>query len=368
MTGATQFEWGLWARQIGAIMRLEMKKTFFAKRGLWIYILAAAPALLFFAYTLAQKNRAEHAADLASIKAEQTEAIQIKMTADDVREILGRPYARFKYMDPDLPRSRRRDPDAMIEVLMYSDGKANYEYRFRQGQLYNVNVRTQRLLTDDNTVFATIFQLFYLRLAIFFGCVGVFMNLFRGEMIDKSLHFYLLAPIRREVLLIGKYCAGLLATVVIFGMSTAFQLWSVYGSLTAAQSTEFWSRSGASTLSAYMGVTVLACVGYGAVFLVAGLIWRNPIIPAATLLVWEGANIFLPATLKRISIIHYLQSLCPIPASPSGTIEGPLRLLVSITEPTAAPIAIAGLLTVTVAVLVLGAWQARRLEINYSTE
>ena len=35
-------------------------------------------------------------------------------------------------------------------------------------------------------------------------------------MIDKSLHFYLLAPIRREVLLVGKYLAGLIATVVIF--------------------------------------------------------------------------------------------------------------------------------------------------------
>jgi len=271
-------------------------------------------------------------------------------------------------MDPDLPRARRRDPDAMLEVLLYSNGKSEYRYRFREGKLDDVEVRSQRLLNDDNTVFATIFQLFYLRLAIFFGCVGVFMNLFRGEMIDKSLHFYLLAPIRREVLLVGKYCAGLLATVVIFGASTAIQLWSVFGSLSEAQSTEFWTRSGASTLAAYMGVTVLACVGYGAVFLAAGLIWRNPIIPAASLLVWEGANIFLPATLKKISIIHYLQSLCPVPASPSGDVSAPLRLLVSITEPTAAPIAIGGLLAVTVVVLLIGAWQARRLEINYSTE
>ena len=368
MNGVKKYEWGLWARQIGAIMRLEMRKTFFAKRGLWVYLLAAAPALLFFAYTMVQKGRAAGMAARASITTEQANQVKEKMTPDEVRGVLGRPHSRFTHMDPDKPRSRRRDPDAMIEVMQYSDGKSDYVYRFKEGKLFRTDVYNTRTLTDDNVVYATIFQLFYLRLAIFFGCVGVFMNLFRGELIDKSLHFYLLAPIRREVLLAGKYCAGLLATGVIFGVSTIIQLWTVYGSMPAAQSAEFWERSGASTLFAYVGVTALACMGYGAVFLVAGLIWRNPIIPAATLLVWEGANIFLPATLKKISIIHYLQSLCPIPASPSGSVEGPLKLLISITEPTAAPIAIGGLLIVTAGVLVLGAWQARRLEINYSTE
>ena len=42
------------------------------------------------------------------------------------------------------------------------------------------------------------------------------MNLFRGEMLDKTLHYWFLAPARREVLLAGKYLAGLIAAVVIF--------------------------------------------------------------------------------------------------------------------------------------------------------
>src|SRR6185437_16112079 len=88
-----------------------------------------------------------------------------------------------------------------------------------------VNVRGRVTLQDETQVFATVFQFFYLRLAIFFGCVAIFLNLFRGEMIDKSLHFYLLAPIRREILLIGKFLAGLIATVAIFTVSTALQLW-----------------------------------------------------------------------------------------------------------------------------------------------
>ena len=92
-------------------------------------------------------------------------------------------------------------------------------------ELQGISERTRPGLPQDSLIFATVFQFFFLRLAIFFGCVGIFTNLFRGELIDKSLHFYLLAPIRREVLVVGKYLAGLIATVVIFTTSTALQLW-----------------------------------------------------------------------------------------------------------------------------------------------
>ena len=49
------------------------------------------------------------------------------------------------------------------------------------------------------------------------------MNLFRGEILDRSLHFYFLAPIRREVLMVGKFLAGLLATCTIFVTSELLQ-------------------------------------------------------------------------------------------------------------------------------------------------
>ena len=68
----------------------------------------------------------------------------------------------------------------------------------------------------------------------------------------------------------------------------------------------------------YLGVTVLACVGYGAFFLVAGMLFRNPILPAAAILIWEGINPFLPAVLKQFSVIYYLKSLCPVDI-PSST-------------------------------------------------
>ena len=43
----------LWCTQVLAIIRLEMKKTFFARRGLWVYLLAFAPLLLFVSHSIA---------------------------------------------------------------------------------------------------------------------------------------------------------------------------------------------------------------------------------------------------------------------------------------------------------------------------
>ena len=52
-------------------------------------------------------------------------------------------------------------------------------------------------------------------------------------------------------------------------------------------------------------MTALACAGYGSVFLAVGLLYRNPIIPAAIVLVWESANVFVPPGLKTLSVIYY---------------------------------------------------------------
>jgi hypothetical protein len=51
--------WPLWLAQIRAVVRLEMKKTFFSRRGLWVYLLALAPVLLFLGRTIDVTRRAD---------------------------------------------------------------------------------------------------------------------------------------------------------------------------------------------------------------------------------------------------------------------------------------------------------------------
>jgi ABC-type transport system involved in multi-copper enzyme maturation permease subunit len=278
------------------------------------------------------------------------------LTTEDVIKEVGEPRMRRSF------ERRRRQP---IVIMSYTDGQDDYTFTFVDNELRGVTRRDRPNLQQDTLIFATVFQFFYLRLAIFFGCVGIFMNLFRGEMIDKSLHFYLLAPIRREVLLVGKYLAGLIATVVIFTTSTALQLWML---LLPYDASAYLHGAGWHHIWAYLGVTALACMGYGSVFLAAGLLFRNPIIPAATVLLWESANLFLPAVLKKISVIFYLQSLCPVVAPPEKDMNALLALLVSSAEATPAGWAIAGLVALTLVILVVASLQARKLEINYGTD
>jgi ABC-type transport system involved in multi-copper enzyme maturation permease subunit len=216
---------------------------------------------------------------------------------------------------------------------------------------------------EDLMIFAGVFQLFTLRLAVFFGCVAVFMNLFRGEVIEKSLHYYFLAPVRREVLVAGKYLAGFIAASAVFGLSTLLSYTITLNHLATTQMRmlvpDAWGH-----LWAYVGVTVLACAGYGAVFLILGLLFRNPIIPTAAVLLWESIIVFMPAFLKKISVIFYLESLCPVRV-PFG---GPGAIFAITADPTPAYFAIPGLVLLVAVVIYLAATRIRRMEIRYGTE
>ena len=214
-------------------------------------------------------------------------------------------------------------------------------------------------------IFAGIFQYFYLRLAIFFGCLGIFMYLFRGEMSNRTLHFWFLAPARREVLLAGKYAAGLIASAVIFGGGALLTLAAMLWPHDAVEVQAYWNAGGMGHVFWYAAAAALGCVGYGSVFLAVGLYVRNPIIPAAVLLAWEGVNGILPHALQKMSILYYLQSLCPVPAPMDDDAPTLIRLLAAPAAPASRPGAILGLLLLTAFVLWIAGLAVRRMQISY---
>ena len=278
MNPTSHRNWSLWAGQIAAILRLEVRKNFIGRRAILIYLLAGAPILLMAALS-------------AQISWEQS----------------------------------------------------------RNNNIGEVNI-----------VFANLYEGLILRTIVFFGCAWIFMNLFRGEVVDRSLHYYFLSPLRREVLVCGKYLSGLVASMVLFGISTAGSLLFLYIGLGSAGASYFADGPGKGQAFAYLGITVLGCIGYGAAFMLIGLFFRNPIIPALLIYGWEFINFLLPPVLKKISVIHYLHSLSPVPVP-----EGPFAM---VAEPTPAYLSIPGLLIVTAAVLALASYQIRRMEINYGGE
>ncbi len=274
-------EWSLWLRQIRAILRIEVKKNFWGRRAILIYLLAAIPVFL----------------------------------------------------------------TALLTVVD-SEGTADIRQNW----------------TGAQEVFAAIiYWSLILQTVVYFGCAWIFMNLFRGEIVDKSLHYYFLCALRRETLVAGKYISGLISSTVLFTMTTVASLFFLYYARGYPANVDYlFDGPGLKQCLAYIGVTILACVGYGAVFMVIGLLFRNPIIPALLAYGWEWINFLLPPLLKKISVIHYLRSLSPIPVS-----EGPLATVV---DPTPAWISIPSMIAFTAIVLTLAGARIRKMEIKYGAE
>jgi len=274
-------------RQIGGVLRLELRKSFLSKRGWWIYMLALGPIAL-----------------------------------------------------------------ALIHWLVFGSATAKV-------------IESRRHMThslgEDSLVFAALFMFYYLRAGIFFGCMGIFSNLFRGEMLEKTLHYYFLTPMRRELLVAGKYLAGLIVALVIFVGSTAISFLLLGEHFGPAWTDYLFHGPGLRQLGAYMLVAALACIGYGAVFLMCGLFFKNPMIPAAVVWVWENLEPFLPAVLKKISVIFYLKNLCPVEVP----IPPPFNVIVVEADPSPFWIAVPGLLLVAGILLVYSGISARQTEINY---
>src|SRR5438067_8521376 len=132
----------LWLRQIGAIMRLDLKKNFFGKRSLLVYLLAAMPIGLL----------------------------------------------------------------VLVEIV-------------------NPLGRTSNQLFSIYSIF---YNSMILRTVIFFGCAWIFMNLFRGELVDRSLHYYFLSAVGREVLVVGKYFSGLVTSIILFTGITVISMLLLY--------------------------------------------------------------------------------------------------------------------------------------------
>ena len=503
------------ARQAWTIAKVELRRVFFARRGLWVYALALLPSLIFFGHGVAAKIRADDLAQHGTIAPALLDSVQEGEALDEVRKRLGKPaeerwsvrsrrerqetgnagttshvidppvearYVRlnitrpshdgqpvariyeFEVYGPDgpdnlalgrpatgsLPSSLDQGPekavngsvaggesdrwssmdrplflqvdlgagrpvsrfvvkhasaggeseesdtrDFNIQVstdgkffttvesssgaglveerteyrdLVYFDGRRDARFLFVDGKVERRDVGRLLNFEEDRTIFAGIFQFFYLRLAVFFGCLGIFIYLFRGEMTDRTLHYWFLAPARREVLLAGKYAAGLIAAAVIFGGGALLAFAAMIWPHDPVQIQAYWNAGGMGHAFWYGATAALGCVGYGSVFLALGLYVRNPIVPAAVVLAWEGVNGILPHALQKMSILYYLQSLSPVPAPVDADTPTLIRLLAAPAAPASRPGAVLGLALLTAFVLWIAARAVRRMQISYGSD
>ena len=219
-------------------------------------------------------------------------------------------------------------------------------------------------LENDTQVLAGIVQLYYLRLGIFFACMAIFTWLFRGEMVERTLHYQLLVPVRREVLVVGKFLAGAIIAIALFEMAVLACFYLMYSRFGSAGKSYVFDGPGVGQLGSYLLVTALACLGYGAVFLAFSLLFKNPIIPGVVIMGWEAVAPIFPAWAQSLSVTFYLKHLCPV----SLPIRGPLAIFTIVAEPVSPFMAVLGLLFLTIAILALSCFLIHRMEITYTAE
>jgi ABC-type transport system involved in multi-copper enzyme maturation permease subunit len=219
-------------------------------------------------------------------------------------------------------------------------------------------------LAEDTQVLAGIIQLYYVRLGIFFACMGIFTWLFRGEMVQRTLHYQFLVPVRKEVLVVGKFLAGAIISIALFEAAVFACFCLIYARFGSEGRSYVFDGPGLSQLGSYLLVTALACLGYGAVFLALSLLFKNPIIPGVLIMGWEAVAPIFPAWAQRLSVTFYLKHLCPV----SLPVDGPLAIFTILAEPVSPFVAVFGLLCLTVAILVLSCFLIHRLEITYTAE
>jgi hypothetical protein len=283
-SGAGEPAWRLWARQIGILVRQELRGSLLTRRRAWVYLMAFAPVLLL----------AIHQA---------------------------------------IRGSRPAGPEML----------------------------------DQNTqVFAGIMEFYYVRLALFFACMSVFTWLFRGEMIERTLHYPFLTAVRREVLVIGKFLGGAVFVIAVFETAVLACFYFLYSRFGAAGAEYVLHGAGLRELGAYLLIVALGALGYGAVFLGLSLVLKNPIVAGALFFGWEAATPVLPGWLQMLSVTFYLKHLFPV------SLPAPQSVVLALLTVSAGPVsgytAVIGLLCFTAAVLAFSCYRIRKTEITYTTD
>jgi ABC-type transport system involved in multi-copper enzyme maturation permease subunit len=219
-------------------------------------------------------------------------------------------------------------------------------------------------LDVDTEILAHLIQIYYYRIGIFFACMGIFTWLFRGEIVQRTLHYQFLVPIRREVLVVGKFLAGAIIAIVLFEIAVSASFFFTYARYGSAGHAYMFEGHGPTQLGSYLLATALACLGYGSVFLALSLLFKNPIVPGIILMGWEIISPIFPSWAQHLSVTFYLKNLSPVTLS----MDGPMAIFTVVAEPVSPIIAVIGLCCLALAVLVLSCFLIRRIEIMYTAE
>jgi ABC-type transport system involved in multi-copper enzyme maturation permease subunit len=153
-------------------------------------------------------------------------------------------------------------------------------------------------------IFGIMVWLLYIRFII--PVLGVFYgtSLIADEVDDKTITYLFTRPIPRSAVLLGKYLAYLVCTVLLVLPSVMLVFFLVVPAGGGSIAEAFPS------LLADFAMLTVGLIAYGAVFAFVGARLKRPLVTGLVFTFgWEPAVLLFPGYLKRFTVAYYLQAL-----------------------------------------------------------
>jgi ABC-type transport system involved in multi-copper enzyme maturation permease subunit len=165
------------------------------------------------------------------------------------------------------------------------------------------------------TIFGLMIWVLYIRVIV--PILGVFYGtaLIADEVEDKTITYLFTRPIPRSAVLVGKYLAYLVCTVLLVLPSVVivfFLIVPIGGGGGGGGSGGSAGSIGAAfpSLLSDLGMLAVGLAAYGAVFALVGTWFKRPLIVGLVFAFgWEPGVMFFPGYLRRFTVAYYLQAL-----------------------------------------------------------
>jgi ABC-2 type transport system permease protein len=157
-------------------------------------------------------------------------------------------------------------------------------------------------------MFFVFLQFLVLIVPLFYGT-----SLISDEVEQKTLTYLFTSPIPKSIILLGKFFALIAISTLIIVLSALITYFILIGQMGAYKLIEHLP-----TLYKDTGVLLLGILCYGAFFTFLGARTKHPIIIGLLFSFgWESIVSYIPGQVKRLTIMHYLQSIFPHQMWPS---------------------------------------------------
>ena len=153
-------------------------------------------------------------------------------------------------------------------------------------------------------IFGMMIWVLYIRFTI--PMLGVFYgtSLIADEVDDKTLTYLFTRPVQRGAVLMGKYFAYLVCTILVVLPSVVIVYFLIvpFGEVAASF----------RLLLIDLGIMALGLAAYGALFALVGTVLKRPLVVGLVFAFgWEQFAMLMPGYLRRFTLAQYLQGLVP---------------------------------------------------------